>query len=123
MGFPPVLRERRRYIAFELMSKARFTGNQIVQSIKQEVLEFLGEVGYADADFEIVFYDPDSKLGIARTTDKMEGRVVTAITLLPAILGKKAGIKVLGVSGTINKAKTKFLSKNLLNREKQIIER
>ncbi len=123
MGYPPVLRERRRYIAFEVMANSDFTENQVIQALKQSVLTFLGELGYADSDFDVVFYDHSSKQGIARSTDKNEYNVIAAISLIPSILGKTVGVKVFGVSGTVNKAKSKFLNKNLLNREKQIIER
>ncbi len=110
MVIPPSLRERRRYIAFKVVARPVFTPNQVIQGIKQSVLQFLGELGYADANFEIVDYNHKNGTGIARTTDKKKDEVLIALTLLNTIQGKKASIRILGISGTVKKAKEKFLA-------------
>lgn len=105
----PVMREHRRYVAFKVQAKPVFTPNQIIQAIRSEVLYVLGESSYADANFDIVRYDEDSMMGIARVTDAYKDTVISAMSLIDNIQGKKAGIWVLGVSGTIKRANSKFL--------------
>ncbi len=110
---PPTLKPNRRYIAFQIATKARPTDNQVIQAIRHSVLVFLGELGYAKAEFDVVEYDSESRKGVARTTDVMKDQTIAAMTLLNSIQGRKAGLLVLGVSGTVNKAR-RFLKKTYL---------
>ena len=110
---PPVLRSKHRYIVFQVLVKSA-TENQVVQALRQAVLSYLGESGYSKAEFAIVEYDHTRKVGIARTTDRMKDETVFALSLLDSVQGKKAGLLVLGVSGTVKKAREKFWEKMYL---------
>ncbi len=114
---PPTLKDNRRYIAFRLLAKQRFTQNQVFQAIKQTVLSYIGEKGYAHASFDIVDYNQEKMEGIARATDLTVDDIVFALTLLTDIQGRRAGIVVLGVSGTVRKAKQKYLGKEIYLKE------
>ena len=106
--FPPVLKERRRYISFQAMAKVVFTENQVLHSINETIFQVLGEEGYARANFKVVEYNPKNMSGICRTTHNMLESVVAALTLMKDIQGKNASLIIRGVSGTIKKTGKKY---------------
>ena len=108
---PSTLRSKRRYIVFQILARM-VTERQAVQAVKQTVMDGLGEIGYSDSEFEVVLFSKG--VGIARTNNDSVSRVIGALNFLDSIQGKKAGLLVIGVSGTIRKAREKFLNKRYL---------
>jgi len=85
---PSTMRENKRYLLIN-------TKNQ--DKIKKAILEFLGVFGWAKAGPLLIPQENNTILSIERSS---LDQVRTALEL--------AGLKCLGVSGTINKLKEKF---------------
>lgn len=105
--YPPVLKEKRRYLAFKVHAKMRFTENQVKHSLNESLLTLLGEDGAAKSHFRIVEYDESTMSGIARSTHDMLDQVLFTLTLIKDVQGKNAWCEILGVSGTIEACKKK----------------
>ncbi|RME54648.1 ribonuclease P protein component 2 [Candidatus Woesearchaeota archaeon] len=76
----------------------------IIQTIKQ----FLGEYGMAKANMKFM-KDWVNNKGIIKVNNKETPKVKAALTLIKEINDEKAIVKSVGVSGTLNKARLKYL--------------
>ncbi len=99
------MRQRRRYIAFELVGKASkgdisWTINYVLHARKLEVYKTM---------LKLVLYDTNSRRGLLRCGHKQANEVKAAMLSIKKISGKEASFVILGVSGTIKAAKRKFL--------------
>ena len=110
---PPTLKVNKRYIAFSVVAKQRFTEKQVLQAMRQSVLSFVGERGYAQSNFDIVYYDNETMVGVARATDLTLDSVILSLSLVDSIQGRHAGVLVTGVSGTVKKAMRKLFKENI----------
>ncbi len=101
---PSAEKEKRRYIKFRLLAKSDFTENQVKHALNQSVFDFVGEKGFSEANFRIMKYNKEEMSGVARTTLKRLDDVLTTLTLLNDVQGKKAFVLTYGISGMLNKA-------------------
>lgn len=108
---PPSLRERNRYIAFELISSVKFSRGDVVKALWASVLRFLGEYGASKTSFWVMEWDEEKQNGIIKVNNKCVDEVRSALTLLKEINNVSVIYHTLGVSGTVKKTRKKFLSK------------
>jgi ribonuclease P/MRP protein subunit POP5 len=102
--YPPTLKEKKRYLAFEVMSEKRFSKEQVKKSVMGTLFENLGNMGVADAEIAFVEFDERAQKGILRCTATKLPEVRAAITLLSEIDLNKAFICIRAVTGSIKKA-------------------
>ncbi|AEC50983.1 ribonuclease P protein component 2 [Pyrococcus sp. NA2] len=107
---PPTLRDKHRYIAFEVICEGDMTKDEVKEIIWNASLEVLGEVGTALAKPWLIKFDPKTKTGILRCDRKFVEHVRFALLLVSSYKGKRLMFRTLGVSGTIRRLKMKFLS-------------
>jgi len=108
-----VLREKHRYLAFELVSEKKYDfGNdkeklrELERSINSELLHALGEIGLSRVMPRLILFD--GKIGVIRTTTKGIDDLRTSITLMTSLEGGPAHLRSLIVSGTIAALKRKL---------------
>jgi ribonuclease P/MRP protein subunit POP5 len=106
----PTLRERRRYLAFQVVSKGPVPASDIASAIWHSILNFLGELGTAMADVWLVksVYDEKNQIGLVRCGHTSVEQVRTALALVQRIGDRPVVIKTLGISGTIGAARKKY---------------
>ena len=92
------MRQRRRYVAFEL------GGTNVSESEMIRTLD-----GLSPAPVKLILYDAESRRGLVRCGQTQLREIKEALSKVEEIGGRKASLKVLGVSGTIRAAKRKFL--------------
>src|SRR3989338_2555444 len=92
----PSLREKRRYIAYSIMSEERQVSNNVKAAIEEASRQFLGEMDYSKAGLIVMAND---NKGVARVNNRYLSKVRAAMTLITNINGKKVMIKVDRVSG------------------------
>ncbi|MDK2868899.1 MAG: ribonuclease protein subunit [Pyrococcus sp.] len=107
---PPTLRDKKRYIAFKVISETQFNKDEVKDVIWKACLRTLGELGTAKAKPWLIKFDETTQMGIVRCDRNHVYDVIFSLTLVSDINGNEAIIKVLGVSGTIKRLKRKFLS-------------
>jgi ribonuclease P/MRP protein subunit POP5 len=109
---PSSLRNRRRYIAFELISEEKVEFQDLSNSIWHSMLNLLGELGASQAEAWIArdIYDSEKQTGIMRCTHDTVEQVRTSLALIDRIGDTRVIVRVLGISGSIDATKMKFFS-------------
>ncbi|MBD3309763.1 ribonuclease P protein component 2 [Candidatus Woesearchaeota archaeon] len=109
----PSLREKKRYLAFEIASKKEIKDiSAISDAIWKSSLEFLGESGCAKAGIMILKdrYNKEKQRGLIRVSSKHVENLKASLALTKQVQGRKVIIKSIGVSGIIKKAEQKYLA-------------
>lgn len=107
----PSLRERKRYLAFEIISEAPIEEfNEFSEAFWTKSLEFLGELGCADAGFILIHekYNKGLQRGVIRVNNKHLNKLRATLALIENIDNKKSIVRSIAVSGMLNKAAQKL---------------
>lgn len=106
----PSLKERKRYLVFEVVSKSKLPDfSQISKTLKNTCSRFLGEIGMAKAGFYIMKDKSCKNKGIIRMNHNMVDSVKAALTMVKDIGGVDVVVQSRGVSGILKKAESKFM--------------
>ena len=102
--------EQRRYIAFQILSKSKLQQMDIHNAVWHALLNFLGELGVAEAEVWPVrgVWDDAKQQGLVRCGNSCIERVRTALSLIVRIGDIPVCVRVLGVSGTVSAAQRKY---------------
>ena len=106
------LRERKRYLAFEILSNGNMDNFDAVSSaIWDSSLQFLGELGAAQAGIMILEdkYTQHLKRGLIRVNNKHVNHLKSALMLINNINNQDVVVKSVGVSGILKKAEKRYL--------------
>jgi ribonuclease P/MRP protein subunit POP5 len=103
----PSLRERKRYLAFEIMSKDKLDSfPSVSKAIWQSALRYLGEKNTAKAGIWLLAdkYKENAQKGLIKVGHKYVNDLKASLALMKQIEGKEVIVRSLGVSGILNKA-------------------
>jgi ribonuclease P/MRP protein subunit POP5 len=103
----PVLRLRRRYVAFEIDSEDPVSERDLGSEIYSSQLSLFGDLGAARNRLKLVWFDGCYGLLRCHHTSIEETRAVLAT--IYSVGGIRASIRVKGVSGTIKAATEKYI--------------
>ena len=98
---PPTLREKKRYIMFEVLSEEEVNYEELESAIWNILLDFLGEFGVATTSFWILKERWKGNRGIIRCNHTSVQHIIASLGLLERIGDTRLTIRILGVSGTI----------------------
>ena len=106
----PSLREKKRYIVFEVV------GNKINKKKSEDetyknILKFLGEFGVSKASIRIIDDSWKDNKGVIRVNVKYVDELKMALGLIDKLDNRKVIVNVIGVSGILKKAKSKFMER------------
>lgn len=107
----PTLKERNRYLVFELISDSKVDRDSVIRAIWNSSLTFLGELGTSKSSLWLTEWDSAKGIGILKVNHKAVDKARAALALVKEINKKPCIIHVLGISGTIKKAKEKWILK------------
>lgn len=107
---PPTLRERNRYLAFEIISERKFSKDDVIKAIWNSSLNFLGELGTGKTSLRLIDWDEEKQHGIIKVNHKSVNEIRAAIALIKEINSTRIIPRVKGISGTIKKTREKWLS-------------
>ena len=108
----PSDREKKRYLAFEILSRAKIDSvDAIEQRIWDSSLQLLGEAGVAKAGIIMLKdrYNSNLQRGLIRVNNKELNNIRGALTLVDNIEKKEVIIRTIGVSGILKKAVNRYL--------------
>ena len=108
----PSLRERKRYLAFEIISRSKMDNLDAISStICDSSLQFLGELGVAQAGIMILKdkYNDNLKRGLIRVNNRHVTHLKSALMMVNNINDQEALIRSVGVSGILKKAEKRYL--------------
>ena len=101
----PSLREKKRYIHFNIVSEKSFLKNELVGAVESSCKNFLGELNYGKAGVNVVTNLVKGKSGVVRVNSKYVDHVKTSLMLIKKINGERVLFKNAKVSGVLNKLK------------------
>ena len=99
----PSMREKKRYLHYEVASEGDCTSEEVKQEIQRAVEQFLGVYGCAQAGIQYI--ENTAKQGVIKVNVKQVNQVKTALALIKTMNQSKAMVKTTNVSGMINKVK------------------
>lgn len=105
----PSLREKKRYLAFEVLSKSRIKSySSVSKAIWQGMLSFNGTRGAAQAGMMLLpeKYDDKTQRGIIRVNHKAVDALKGSLVLVQDIDNTPSIVRSLGVSGSLRKTTT-----------------
>lgn len=104
----PSLREKKRYLAFEVVAKRALNLEDVRKAVYASLLQFLGEFGFARAGVMMLEIWKDNK-GVVKVNHKHVDSVKAGLTLISNVGNEPVVVRTLGVSGILKKVRGKFL--------------
>lgn len=104
----PSMREKKRYIAFEVLAEKPVSREQAMKEIKETMARFIGELGMAKAGV-IFLPDWDKNKGVFRVGNKYTDQAKAALALVKQINNNNVIIRSVGVSGILKKSRSKYI--------------
>lgn len=107
----PSLREKKRYLVFEVLSDKKFNFQEINTAVWDATLAFLGELGASKAGIILLGdkWNQKKQRGLIRVDRKYVDNIKVALALITKINSENVVVKSVGVSGVIGKAEKRFL--------------
>jgi ribonuclease P/MRP protein subunit POP5 len=106
MAVLPTQREKKRYVAFEVIADRDVPAQEAARAISGAVERYIGAKGAADAGIMVLTkrYDQAKRRGIVRVSHKMVDNLRASLCFTQGIV-----IRSIGASGTLKKAYTKYI--------------
>jgi len=107
----PSFREKKRYLAFEIISKDKSSFTAVKDAILTSCKEFLGTLGMAKAGIIIIGekFNKEKQKGLIKVNNKYVNELKASLALIKTINKKITIVKSLGVSGMLTKAYNKYV--------------
>ena len=106
----PSLREKKRYLAAEIIAENNLDFKDIKRMIKESYATLFGTTGVAKAG---ILFLKDTTINpqrlLIRINNKELNNLRSSLAFVKEIMGKKAIIRSAGVSGTLKKAREKYM--------------
>jgi len=112
----PSLREKKRYLVYEIISKRKFnTYQQVADTINYTSLQFLGELGYGNAGMMLIHdqWDYETQRGIIRVSHLYVNHMRSALMLIKGVNNEEVIFRTVGISGALKKARRKFICSSI----------
>jgi ribonuclease P/MRP protein subunit POP5 len=98
----PSLREKKRYLAYQVCSKETVEKVEAEKAIETELKQLIGTLGTANASL-LFLRDWDQNKGILKVQPKYVDYVKASLALITNVNGKQTTIKSVAVSGMVGK--------------------
>ena len=111
MKLLPSLRQKKRYIVFEIIADKKFSFSEIKEEVEKAMKDFFGQLGLGRASPLILKekFNVDKQMFIIKVNNKHVDELKAALTLSKSIKSTPVIIKSIITSGTVKKA-SKYLS-------------
>ena len=99
----PSLKEKKRYLAFEVLSK-RMSFEDFSRAFWQRALQFSGEAGAAKAGYWLLSDTYKNNKGLIKVNHKHTDELRAVLCTMDSINNQDSIVRSLGMSGIVNKA-------------------
>jgi ribonuclease P/MRP protein subunit POP5 len=109
----PTLKEKRRYLAFKLVSEQKLPDfREVKDQIISQALNFMGKFNYSKAGIQVLedCYDSGLQRGIVRIDTKHVDEFKSSLLFLTKINNQDVIFQTIGLSGILKKAKERYLA-------------
>jgi ribonuclease P/MRP protein subunit POP5 len=104
----PSLKEKKRYLSFEIVSGNSVSSEQAMHAINKQTLQLLGTLEAGKAGIMFLSDKYAHNTGVLKTGHKYVDKVRTALALITVIDDNKVMFRTRVVSGTLKRAMSKF---------------
>ncbi len=111
----PSLKEKKRYLSFEIVSKNSFSAEQVARAVNDSTLQLLGTLECGKAGILFLKDKYQNNAGVVKTGHRYVDKVRAALALIKDIDNKEVVFRTRIVSGTLKRAISKF--KEIKNKE------
>jgi ribonuclease P/MRP protein subunit POP5 len=108
----PVLREKKRYIAFKIISENTINRRELTEELFDSMYSLFGDKGTSEIYPALMSYDGVS--GVLRCHKDRTLDTRAALACINRISGGCVSIQVLGISGTVKGAMEKFIQQSII---------
>ena len=105
----PVLRPRRRYLAFELEAEDKVEARELMKEIHESQFSLFGDIGAARNRLKLISFD--GRFGLLRHHHAHIQETRAVLASVCSIGGIRAMLRTKGISGTIKSATEKYIPK------------
>lgn len=107
---PSSMRERKRYIAFEILGEEKIEFPQLINAVWHSILNLFGEINTGLINFWLVkdSWNENKQRGLLKCNHSHVSQVRLALALIDRIGDAKVSIRTIGVSGTMKSARKKY---------------
>lgn len=99
----PCLREKKRYLVYEVLSKDSISTKIAFRAIKQQFQNLFGSVGSSEAGLTFIEQKSVDKRGVIRVKHTYVNKLKMSLALIENVEGKDALIHSIGVTGILKK--------------------
>lgn len=102
----PTLKEKKRYVAFEIISEQKFTFLDAAKAITNSILDTCGTINAASMGVNIISDTYKSNKGLIRVSHTGVDFLKASLCFCTQINSTPVIVRSLGISGILNKAQT-----------------
>ncbi|MFC1728149.1 Rpp14/Pop5 family protein [Nanoarchaeota archaeon] len=107
----PTLREKKRYLAFEILSENKINDpKKVSEAIWESSLDFLGTDGASQAGIWVLPDKYKNQKGILKVGHRYVEKLRTCLALIKTIGKKPVVVRTIGISGILKKTEKKFIT-------------
>jgi len=100
-AYPPTLKTKKRYLKFEIISEKPVKKEDAGKAIKAKVVEMIGTIGAANADFAVFNLNEKTQKGEIKTNNKNVDLIKACLALINIIGSQQVVVNVERTSGTL----------------------
>ena len=108
----PTLRDKKRYLAFEVTSEQTINRQQLFNEILESAASLFGDKGISEINPKLMSYD--GRFGIIRCAREKTQETRATLACINNVRRIRVSILILGISGTIKGATEKFIQQSLI---------
>jgi ribonuclease P/MRP protein subunit POP5 len=102
---PPTLRERNRYMTFEVKSQQPLDRKEVVNDVWNSLTRLHGEMGASKTSLWVMDWNSEKNRGILKVNHKAIDIIRSSLAMIKDVNKKPAIFHVLHTSGTLKKAR------------------
>jgi len=106
---PPTLREKKRYLALQIISETRASRNQFLKELQYSIASLVGDVGLSESRLQLLYFD--GRFAIVRCVPKKIWVVRAGIAAITGINKRRIAVRVIGIGGTVRSVTEKYKDK------------
>jgi ribonuclease P/MRP protein subunit POP5 len=108
----PTLREKKRYIAFKIISEKMINRRDFTEDLFDSMYSLFGDKGVSEINPALMSYD--GIYGVLRCQKDRTSDTRAALACMNRVSGGCVSILVLGISGTVKGAMEKFIQQGII---------
>ena len=105
----PTLKEKKRYVAFEIISKGNIAFTDAAKAVWNSALSFLGTHGASHMGIQVLKYNTSKQRGLVKVSHTMVDELKASFALITHINQQPVIVRSVGASGILAKADKKYI--------------